>query len=533
MTWIFQHRYRIIIALLGVSIFIGMWHAFPLRFVVFDEMFYVGSVLKALSQHTLLPQGTDVPYGTLTYLFNFALIVIFLAGMLPWYGFDLERLTHALTTSPEIVSWIPRLASALVYLALLVFFKRFFDRELGDRRLSTILLVLLFTNMITAIIFHTGKVWVLSTALVLFSFYFLYRAMTEQEEKRRSRHALTSIVASFLAVANFPIMAFGLINVPAIAFAFRRNRRMLLRAAGYVAAGVLAAGAVAALNAHGITSQIRGVFENYLLSPEAVAKNLSFVSSLGLYLAKIALLFPLHFIAIVYAARAGIRNKKLFHLSLAYGIAYLLTIAVTARWAVDFHWYFRYLFPFGFFLTLLLASFNLRPTRFFYGLAGVSLIYFFFTLYYLSVPTTFNQARTWVTHNLNDPAAVIVNRVQEVEFPLNRASAAAMRESECGVLCRAAREKNLNAWFSPLILDSKSATGTPSGTEHNLFFLEERTTEKPGRKLLASFGVAENDDAYFSVEYNAGNYFLPSYFTARRFGKNLYLYEATATSPVQ
>ena len=60
------------------------------------------------------------------------------------------------------------------------------------------------------------------------------------------------------------------------------------------------------------------------------------------------------------------------------------------------------MFPLGFFLVLVVASFNIQFKKSFYVIAAISLLYYILTLYYLSIQTTYNQAYNWVNENLAD-----------------------------------------------------------------------------------------------------------------------------------
>ena len=70
----FLNKQNIPLILLSVSFFIGIWHALPMLDVVGDEMYYVGGVLRAMENFTLIPAFGEVPYGTITYLLNYVLI---------------------------------------------------------------------------------------------------------------------------------------------------------------------------------------------------------------------------------------------------------------------------------------------------------------------------------------------------------------------------------------------------------------------------------------------------------------------------
>mgnify|MGYP003393294761 FL=1 len=163
--------------LLWISLLIGMYYALPLRFVVTDEMYFVGGVLKSLEKFSLLPQETDVPYGTLTYYLNYLLISIFLVILMPIFKFKIAALKTRLIQKPELISWVPRFASFLLSFFYLFFASKLLAKEVPERKSRIFLLIILFTNMIFSAILHTGKMWVLSTLLVFISFFYLYEAV--------------------------------------------------------------------------------------------------------------------------------------------------------------------------------------------------------------------------------------------------------------------------------------------------------------------------------------------------------------------
>jgi len=126
---------NIIYILLAVSFFIGLRHALPMLTVVGDEMYFVGGVLRAMENHTILPAMGDVPYGILTYFANYFLIGIFLIILCPVYGFSLASLKLSLVMQPEIVYLIPRILSAFVSIGLLFIFNKILKKEFPDSRI--------------------------------------------------------------------------------------------------------------------------------------------------------------------------------------------------------------------------------------------------------------------------------------------------------------------------------------------------------------------------------------------------------------
>src|SRR5258708_2319249 len=80
-----------------ISSFIGLWPGFPLTTVGADEMF-PGAVFRSNEQQSLVPQGIDVLYGTLTYYLTYAGIVAMPGALMPFAAFSVSALkTYVLT----------------------------------------------------------------------------------------------------------------------------------------------------------------------------------------------------------------------------------------------------------------------------------------------------------------------------------------------------------------------------------------------------------------------------------------------------
>ncbi len=517
---------RAVLIILGLSFFIGLWHALPLTNIVADENYFVGSVLRAMENRALIPQANDVPYGTITYLLNYFLIALALGALLPFAGFRLDGLKLMLIENPELIYWIPRFLSAISGLAFLFLINRFLKNEVADLKVRIFLLILIFTNIITAVVMHTGKVWVLSTLLVMISFYFLYK----------KKVALT-VIFSFLALANFPLNAFSLINIPILLVLFRKDRASIYKIFKYAALGLALFLLITLLNFESVKNQVLSVYNTYLFSAEAVKHNADILNAFWLNLKKFAALFPLLILAAIFAVKNKIKNRYLFGISLLYLLAYFLLVVFLTRWVVDFQLSLRYLFPLGFFIIFFIASFDLKFHKFFYVLSAISIIYFGFTLYYLSSPTNYNLAYDWVVENLNREEVVIINRgldgeiyrgVDELRLPLNRRSALLIDESYCGSQCENVIENDLNNRFKPLVIDPRSKiTSTyqlPAGSA--IYYLEEVPQNKLGLIVIKKFGNEfANSRWHYSVDYNLGNYFDWRYFLIGNLGKNVYVYK--------
>lgn len=515
---------KIVLVILGLSFLIGIWHALPLTNIVADENYFVGGVLRSIENRAILPQAGDVPYGTITYLLNYLLIGVTLLILFPFFHFDLSSFKATLIQNPEIVYWLPRFLSAVLGLVFLLLMNRFLRREVEESKIRIFLVILLFTNIITTTVLHTGKVWVLSTLLVWISFYFLYK-----------KNYLGNIICSFLAFANFPLAGFSLIGLPIIVFVSRKDKTVLKKITVYILIGLAVYAAITLLNFNGVKGQVLSVYNSYLTSAEAIKHNTSLVQSLWLNLRKFFALFPLIILTLGIVLKNKVKNRWLFGISLSYLIVYFILIIGLTRW-VDFSDALRYLFPIGFFLIPLIASFNLEFKKVFYAIGAVSIIYFIFTIYYLAAPTTYNLAYNWISTNLNRENVVIINRgldgeiyrgVDELRLPLNRRSALLFDESYCASQCKGVIEHDLNKQFQSLVIDPRSTITSisqlPAGSE--IYYLDELSQNEPGLAVIKKFGNEYTDShRHYSVDYNLGNYFDWRYFLIQNLGKNVYIY---------
>ncbi len=514
---------RIILALLVATFFLGLDFGFPLTVTTNDEMYFVGGVFRALAERTVLPQGLDVPYGTVNYLFSYILIGISLIVLMPWSGFNFTALEAWVFDHHYLFYLAPRLISALSLVIILFIFYPLVQIKIRLVSVRLALTVLLFANLLVATIFHTGKVWPLTTALLVASFFCLYRVLVGER-----RFVFGAVVAAFLAFANFPLAGIGLIAIPLLVFYYRHNQWPIKELIGSTAIGALVAILLFSLNYQGIYAQVFSIINDYTLSPVAQAHNVSITESVILFLLKLGMLFAPLLVALV-AVAGNIIDRKLFWLSLAYLIIYLSAISVTARWAYDLGSYFRYLLPAGFWLTFMILSFDLNNLntwrRLIVGLsAGVTLIYFGFAVYYLLIPSTLNKARDWTMDNLNNPRVAIINDAGPLyEPPLNQASARALIDYSCGSRCRLFREGELTSSFKPLVLDSRVSTRLPEGFA-SVYRVATEELADDNWELIYQItnpsyrGRAQTIDSF-------GDYFNLNFFKLKNWGDNFYIYQ--------
>ena len=523
-------RDRLLFIFFSISFFVGIWHAFPILNVVSDEMYYVGGVLRAMENYSVLPQIDDVPYGTITYLLNYIATIFNLIILIPIFSFDISALKFYLVQSPALMYLSTRIISAIIAVFYLYIVSNFLKRENLENRVRYFLLTLLFTNVLTTTILHTGKQWVLSIFLVIASFYYLYRTIIRDEsdnESGRNKYALLSIIFSFLALSNLPLNGYSLINIPILVFYFRKDREFLKKISKYILIGILLCGFIIALNSGSIQKQIISVFTEYkpVLIEDDTLPNMSFGTSLLTYTKKLIYLFPLLLITLLLSINKGVRNKKLFTISLIYFVTYFSIIVLVATWPVEFGSFLRYMVPLNFFLFFILTSLNLEFKKYFYIIITVALVYFVLTLYYLSIPTTYNKASNWVEQNLGNQNVTIINNIHDFRLTKNKASSLISQELFCGTKCKAIIEHDLNANFKPLVIDDQSLSNSTTSMKSfkGVYFVEEKPLNNPNYTELVKFINPTKD--YYSVDYNMGLYSL-DFLKLKNLGRNVYIYQA-------
>ncbi|KND49431.1 MAG: hypothetical protein AB198_00585 [Parcubacteria bacterium C7867-003] len=518
---------KIIILLICLSFFIGTWHALPMLNVVGDEMYYVGGVLRAIENHTVIPFPDDVPYGTLTYLVSFVVSTFSIAGLLTFFSFDVAALKVFLIQSPSIMYFLLRLTSACLSVVMLVFVNKILKREFQDFKIRVFLLVLLFTNIIVTTILHTGKMWVLSTLLVLISFFYLYKStennVLTEVDTDLNKNIFKSIIFSFLALSNFPLNLYSLICVPILLFWFKGDKKIIKKILVYTFVGAVIYGLVTLFNFEGIKNQIISIFVVYHPIVGDISSNLNFLASLRVYLIKLVILFPVVITLLFVSIKDGVRNKNLFIISFIYFLVYFGLIVVVANWTSDVRSYLRYLFPLGFFLVFIAASFNLKFKRIFYIFAFISVYFGVHTIYLLSVPTTYNKAYDWVNTNLSFQNVIIVNEISYLQLVKNKQSSLYTKESFCSTKCKNIISSDLNSDFKPLVIDPISKEFDFSRRKEDVYYIKETPVEDNSLKLVASF--VNTGDVYHSVDYNLGSYFDLDYLRLKNLGKNHYIYK--------
>jgi len=514
-----------ILILLGAGFFAGIWHALPLTTVINDEQLFVGSILRAMENLSLMPNYLELPYGILTYFINYLVFGIFLFFSLPFFHLSPAELKIFLMQSPEIMYLLARLISAVLALGYLFIINKFLKKEIADKKVRLFLLILLFTNMLTILILHTVKVWVLGMLLVILSFYYLYRSICPAvgaEKTIPRRNIFLSIIFAFLATANFSLNVFTLINIPIIFYFFRQEKKIIFTLIKYSVIGFAVYLFLAMLNFAGFKTAVESIFVNYApAGRQGVGFGVPY--SLFMNFKKILLFCPLLLLTLVLIIKNKVRNKNLLIISLSYFTTYLFMVSLVATWANDgIYYYIRYIFPFSFFLIFIIASFDIKFKKVFIVIASVSLVYYLFTLYFLSVPTTYNQAKSWAVKDLNNQNNIVYNSISTIQFEKNKASYLITKDYFCASKCRYAIANNFDANFKPLVIDEHAIENYQAEIGRNKFFIIDAVNDNQQWELIKKIG--NGNDLNFSVEGKVANYFDFNYFRIKNFGPEIYIY---------
>jgi len=546
MTWMFLKRAAgarsalspqgLVLAFFILGSFIGIWHALPMLNVILDEQYFVGGVLRAIEVKSLLPLASEVPYGTITFYLNYLLQIPFLLALFAWKGFSIVALKTYLVLNPEIAYLVPRFLSAILASLVAILYDRFLRSEGLPLLHRFAVLSVIFCTVIGAATLHTGKMWVLSTILAAASALCTYVALkhlTEGSPGSKHRPIFFGIVLAFAAWANFPFYGIFLINVPILLYAFR-NDAIRLRAAGKaIFAGGIVFLAVVAVNFHNIYTLVvntltNEVFRSWSGGTSALSVS-SLFTSLVFHAEQVLVAFPL--VVVVLAIAVGVRaiqNKLLFRLSVSYAGLYFLAIVGVVPQISDLGRVLHYLFPLAFFFAGALASVAYEKMRtVLWGFGALQVVVFLYTLYLLSVPTTFNKAATYIEQNFNQENILIINEVVELNLPLNKETSKFLRDDTCASKCQYWRSSAENADFAPAMMTKLSKRDAVDDVSYDRVFLvtDTRPTDACVSEPIMTFESGASDANYVNVEYNLGNYFVTDFWHLSRLGKNLRMYE--------
>lgn len=532
-------REDVAVVVFGATFFIGTWYAIPMVNVITDVWAFGGGVLRAMEAHTLLPAVGDAPYGTISFFQNYAAMAVALFFGFVFTGFDVEALKTMLILNPSY-SLIPsRIVSALTASALLVVVYRFLKVHVTSVWWRIALLLLVFGNPLATLLIRSGKMWVLSIALGVISFIYLYRSLTEEKEKGvPGRHAFVSILTAFLAIANFPFAAVFLVAIPIIYFVFPKTVDSFKKLFTMTVCGAVVCSAIVALNFKNTTALVSSFALKAIDSSVDIVVDgkptLSFFEAFSVKLRHAVEAFPLLLLAAAVVAigisRLRIRDKTLAYLSVLYAVIWILMASFLFRSDHGLSLNVRHIFPIGFFLLFFIVAYK-EPSRrvaTVFGIVG-GMVYVY-TVVLFSIPTTYNNAYDFVVSQYGDKEIVINEDIFELTLPTNRASYELYREQNCGSACKYSRVSDTDISFKPLVI-------TELTDENKLATLPQadvviRETSISGCAPAARFGNPVPDDEVFDMDINLGRMLMPAFYKLHQLGKNIYIYD-TRECPLQ
>lgn len=520
----------LIFFVISLFLFIGIWHGFPFTNVVADEMFFSGSVLRSINSHTILPLPLDVPYGTLTFFISYIFIGLGLSTAFAISGFNILALKSFVVENLFLVYGISRFISFLIGLFILYIINNFLEKYTKDWKMRWVLIMLLFTNILVLCIFHTGKVWVLSTLLLLLSFNFLIDSFSGVDVKR---NMWKSILFAFLAFSNFPLMGLALLCIPVFLYEYRFDKNIVKHLLLASLTGFLLLSIITVSNFSGVKAQILSIIFDYTLSPTAIKNNASLLLSFYVHIKKLFLLFPAIIFIIPFVFYWGDKkNRKIASLSVLYLSVYVLALIFVDRWSAGPQSSLRYMFPVPFFLIYFIGAFDLKFKKIFLLPVFVSVFYSVFTLYLLSIQTTNYMAVKFVRDNFssNNSALFINNVGADTPIPRNKKSYSLVPPKLCGSLCSDVlmREKDID--FKPVVIDSHYDLATVQKNINTSYIYVVSRYYQKDMDLIASFTNPVLDNRYYSLD-SSGNYFDINFFKVRNFGPNIYIYRVQKLYP--
>ena len=482
------------------SLFLGLWHAFPNMDVVSDESGpYVWNVLDAFKAGTVVPH-MDYSY-TISFYINY--IIMGLVGLL-FFGGDIASLASYVGYRDTYLLLLPRLATVIVTILLLVLFLRLVQRQTKSLASRLSLVVLVFTDIIFVVIAHTGKMWLFSLFLFFASFYFLTEAFRRYQELAKlswyRSPILHSIIFAFLAFANFPFNIIALLNVVYIYYFFYHQLQPLRKLINLATLAGLAIFVLTfLLNRHGWSAQ------NSLTPTGSLELLPTFIFR---YLIEGSYsLMPLLLVSLFLNTRR-IVEKRLFWITSSYLLSYLLLLAFRATWiGPEASSYWRYLLYPTFFVGTMLLFTEVRSRYVLYLCVLVSLVFFVKTIYLLAVPTTYNIMLEYVK-GMDLENSLLVNRVPQLDIH--------WRKGPEGLGYIVAKN-DVNV---PQIRDEVTKL-TDAQKYRGSYLISE---EQADYRLIYKADNNFPDNYYASIENNLGPYDY-RLLLLNRLGKPLYLYD--------
>ncbi len=513
------------VAVFGMSFFVGVWYAFPMVNTITDVWEFGGGVLRAMEAHTLLP-GYGVAYGTLSFYQNYVAMLFALAVGYVAVGFHAETLKTLLILNPSLSLLVPRIVSALTSAVFLAVVYRFLKAHVESVEWRLTLLMLAFGSVLTTLLVRSGKMWMLSLFLIILSFIYLHRAVTEEREKGQlGTFSLVSVLSAFLATANFLFAGLFLVNIPILLFVFWRTPEVWRRLAAMTAFGTVIFLGFFVLNARNIVEQSSGFALSLLGSGTAVISThakLTALQSLTVNTRQAIESFPLLLVALLFALYAGVRDKTLFALSTLYSVLYLIAVSVVFRTDDGLALNVRHIAPVGFFLLFTLASCRPPARAVTRALLVLGAGIYLYTLFLLSVPATYNNAYDFIERTYGEQNIRIDQHIWELTLPMNKASYALFASSSCGSACEHVKELPNDILFKPLVVTSATDPALLGAVRKPDLVIVEH--ELPGCMAVAQFGSGSPD--VFDIDINLGRMLMPAYYSLHQLGKNIYIYDA-------
>ena len=542
MGWMSRHEValeRFMLAFFIVGSFVGIWHALPLVTVIFDEQYLVGGVLRAIEAKSVLPLVGDVPYGTITFYLNYMLQLPYLLILLAWKGLSFSALKTYLVLHPEVSYFVPRFLSAII----MSIFAIVYDRYLRGYGLPLVhrfaVLSVIFGTITATATLHTGKMWVLSTVLSSASALFTYLALRNHlqgKPEQKYGPIFWAIVLACVSLANFPFSAIFLINVPIFLYLFRHDALRFAATIRATSIGAIVLVAAVAANWHNYYAEVMRHIEETsgaLQSGGATAHAApSYVASFFVHVEQVLVAFPLVLAVIVIAiATRSIQNKLLFWISIGYSCMHFFAIAVIKPGITDIGNMLHYIYPLAFFFSGMLTAIDYKKMRYvLWGFCSLQAIIFVYTLYLLSVPTTFNQAAVYINDHFRNEHALIINKVTELSLPLNKETSLLLGEWVCGSKCQYWRSSPREADFKPLVVTPYQGLikGKVNLSAYSRVLLI--TDTEPAEACVSdgpimTFQSGYSDVDFVSIQNNLGNYLSLDSWRLHRLGKNIRIYE--------
>lgn len=531
-SWILERVRRmdledVAVIVFGASFLVGVWYALPMVNTVTDVWAFSGGVLRAMEAHTLLPGG-DVPYGTISFYQNYVLMAIALVLGFVFTGFDIEALKTVLIFNPSYGLLVPRIASALTAMALLAVVYRFLKSHVDSLWWRLALLMLVFGNVLTALLVRSGKMWMLAIALGVISFIYLYRALTEERGKDApGRLSAISIVTAFLATANFPFAAVFLINIPIIFFSFSRTANSLRRLFFMVIGSSALFLGIVALNVQNtiqlVWSPLVQLYNPLAGSALGAEHRLTFFSAFLVNARQAVEAFSLLLLALIPVLRVRFRDTTLALLALLYSVIYITAASILFRADHGLALNVRHVFPLGFFLLFLIVAYGPPARRVAIAFFSVGLLIYVYTMVLLSVPTTYNAASDFITSRYGDKEIRIDENIFELTLPMNKASYALFADEHCGSTCQYRRTLDTDIAFRPLVVTGETNPAVLDTLPPSSLAVVEHAIGNC--TPLARFGNDVPDNEIFDIDINLGRMLMPSFYKLHQLGKNIYLYD--------